>query len=131
MLISNPFPWYLVTAKVPPRNSSLSVLFGGGVNAGRNLDCCPNPSEYLNIGKNRFDWNSQVEVTRYGFGTVRYRNGNGSECSRIGLHQRREAGGVRCVASQQLGISAAGGQGRNQEVVTAYRVFGQSCKKLL
>jgi len=51
-----------------------------------------------------------MEVIRYGFGTVRYRNGYGSGCSRIGLHRCRQAGGIRCVASQQLGISAAGGK---------------------
>ena len=53
-------------------------------------------------------------VIRYGFGTVRYGNGYEmgyeSGCSRLGLQRCRQADGVRCDSSQQLGISAAGGK---------------------
>src|SRR4029079_14093751 len=53
-------------------------------------------------------WSTEwSEEMKYGLGTLRYGNGHGSGCARIGLHQCREASGVRCNSSQQPGISAA------------------------
>ncbi len=45
---------------------------------------------------------------QYDMGAVRYRDGNGSGCARIGLHQCRQAGGIRCVASKPEAVDGNG-----------------------